>query len=65
MIELTPTERLTIMSLTLTPNQTVAELQASTGTKTLKHLVRALRTLTMARMIAASDAVVPTYSIPA
>jgi hypothetical protein len=47
-IDLTPTERLLILSLRLEPRQTLQRLQKTTRTKTPKHLARAVRTLRMA-----------------
>lgn len=63
-LELTTTERLICLALRLTPNQTAQELQQATGTKTLKHLVRACRTLTFAGLLTRNDdGVTPTYNL--
>jgi hypothetical protein len=53
--DLTPTERLVIFSLNFEPNQTVRRLQATTGTRTEKHLVQALRTLRLAGAVEAAS----------
>ena len=50
-IELTPTERLAILSLRLEPRQSLQRLQKTTRTRTLKHLGRAIRTLRLARIV--------------
>ena len=51
---LSPTERLIVMSLSLNPNQTEAELLQSTASKTAKHLNRSLRTLQIANLVVAN-----------
>jgi pyridoxal/pyridoxine/pyridoxamine kinase len=50
---LSPTERLIVMSLSLNPNQTEAELLRSTASKTAKHVNRSLRTLQIANLVVA------------
>jgi hypothetical protein len=51
----TPTERLIHFSLTVNPGQTSLELQASTGTKTHKYLLRSLRTMILAGVVERHD----------
>jgi hypothetical protein len=62
-IELSPTERLITMSLALNPHQTPEQLQQSTGTKTAKHLARAIHTLRLAGLIEASNGQLVTYRL--
>ena len=50
-----PTERLAILALRVEAAQTLEQLQANTGTKTAKHLQRALRTLRLARIVIANQ----------
>jgi len=50
-IDLTPTERLLMLSLQFEPKQTLERLQKTTRTNTSKHLAGAVRTLRLARIV--------------
>jgi DNA-binding MarR family transcriptional regulator len=50
-VHLTPTERLVLYALSFMPNRTAGQLASLTGTKTLKYMHRALRTLCLAKLI--------------
>lgn len=49
---LTTPERLIVLSLTITPNQSLEQLSEITGIRTVKYLKRIVRTLVMADLIA-------------
>ena len=63
-MELTTLERLILLSLTSSPNQTADDLQTATGVRSGKHFRRILRTLTMARLIVLDPAFL-TYTVVA
>jgi DNA-binding MarR family transcriptional regulator len=49
---LTTPERLIVLSLTITPNQSLEQLAEITGIRTVKYLKRIVRTLVMAGLVA-------------
>jgi hypothetical protein len=49
---LTTPERLIVLSLAITPNQSLEQLAEITGIRTVKYLKRIVRTLVMAGLIA-------------